>query len=131
MYVALLVGFVDVDLEGRQQRNTNLTIPQKSIYSIGLEKKNNWFVGIQYEEEQFGDEARMSGEPHRRRHRECDDRVSPVRHGSRVVVDSRDGRAGSVGVGADAVVDVVWVPVVVVAFAVVAFSSLPCCRHCW
>tara|TARA_B100000963_G_scaffold327307_1_gene314957 strand:- start:576 stop:1850 length:1275 start_codon:yes stop_codon:yes gene_type:complete len=45
-----LGDFVDVDLEGRQQRNTNLTIPQKSIYSIGLEKKNNWFVGIQYED---------------------------------------------------------------------------------
>ena len=45
-----LGDFVDVDLEGRQQRNTNLTIPQKSIYSVGLEKKNNWFVGIQYED---------------------------------------------------------------------------------
>ena len=48
--VESLGDFVDIDLESRQLQNTSLNIPQKSVYSIGLEKKNNWFVGVQYED---------------------------------------------------------------------------------
>ena len=44
--VESLGDFVDIDLD-RKLQNTSLNIPQKSVYSIGLEKKNNWFVGVQ------------------------------------------------------------------------------------
>ena len=48
--VESLGDFIDIDLESRQLQNTSLNIPQKSVYSIGLEKKNNWFFGVQYED---------------------------------------------------------------------------------
>ena len=44
-----LGDFVDVDLNSRGLENTNLPVPKKSIYSLGLEKKNSWFIGFQYE----------------------------------------------------------------------------------
>ena len=44
-----LGDFVDVDLNSRGLENTKLPVPKKSIYSLGLEKKNSWFLGIQYE----------------------------------------------------------------------------------
>jgi len=44
-----LGDFVDIDLDSRGLENTKLPVPKKSIYSIGLEKKNSWFVGAQYE----------------------------------------------------------------------------------
>jgi len=40
---------VDIDLDARGLENTKLPVPKKSIYSIGLEKKNSWFIGAQYE----------------------------------------------------------------------------------
>ena len=44
-----LGDFVDVDLDSRGLENTKLPVSKKSIYSIGLEKKNSWFIGAQYE----------------------------------------------------------------------------------
>ena len=44
-----LGDFVDVDLNSRGLENTKLPVPKKSIYSLGLEKKNSWFIGFQYE----------------------------------------------------------------------------------
>ena len=44
-----LGDFVDIDLDTRGLENTKLPVPKKSIYSIGLEKKNSWFIGAQYE----------------------------------------------------------------------------------
>ena len=44
-----LGDFVDIDLNARGLENTKLPVPKKSIYSIGLEKKNSWFIGAQYE----------------------------------------------------------------------------------
>jgi hypothetical protein len=44
-----LGDFVDVDLDSRGLENTKLPVPKKSIFSIGLEKKNFWFFGAQYE----------------------------------------------------------------------------------
>ena len=44
-----LGDFVDIDLDSRGLENTKLSVPKKSIYSIGLEKKNSWFIGAQYE----------------------------------------------------------------------------------
>ena len=44
-----LGDFVDVDLNSRDLENTKLPVPKKSIYSLGLEKKNSWFIGFQYE----------------------------------------------------------------------------------
>ena len=44
-----LGDFVDIDLDARGLENTKLPVPKKSIYSIGLEKKNSWFIGAQYE----------------------------------------------------------------------------------
>ena len=44
-----LGDFVDVDLDSRGLENTKLPVSKKSIYSIGLEKKNSWFIGLQYE----------------------------------------------------------------------------------
>lgn len=44
-----LGDFVDIDLDARGLENTKLPVPKKSIYSIGLEKKNSWFIGVQYE----------------------------------------------------------------------------------
>ena len=44
-----LGDFVDVDLNSRGIENTKLPVPKKSIYSLGLEKKNSWFIGFQYE----------------------------------------------------------------------------------
>ena len=44
-----LGDFVDVDLDSRGLENTKLPVSKKSIYSIGLEKKNSWFIGVQYE----------------------------------------------------------------------------------
>ena len=44
-----LGDFVDIDLDSRGLENTKLPVPKKSIYSIGLEKKNSWFIGAQYE----------------------------------------------------------------------------------
>jgi len=44
-----LGDFVDVDLNSRGLENTKLPVPKKSIYSLGLEKKNSWFIGLQYE----------------------------------------------------------------------------------
>tara|TARA_Y100001936_G_scaffold177119_1_gene173715 strand:+ start:85 stop:1356 length:1272 start_codon:yes stop_codon:yes gene_type:complete len=44
-----LGDFVDIDLDSRGLENTKLLVPKKSIYSIGLEKKNSWFIGAQYE----------------------------------------------------------------------------------
>jgi len=44
-----LGDFVNVDLESKGLQNTLLSVSEKTIYSIGLEKKNNWFVGIQFE----------------------------------------------------------------------------------
>ena len=44
-----LGDFVDVDLNSRGIENTKLPVPKKSIFSLGLEKKNSWFLGFQYE----------------------------------------------------------------------------------
>ena len=44
-----LGDFVDIDLDSRGLEDTKLLVPKKSIYSIGLEKKNSWFFGVQYE----------------------------------------------------------------------------------
>lgn len=44
-----LGDFVDVDLNSRGLENTKLPVPKKSIFSLGLEKKNSWFLGFQYE----------------------------------------------------------------------------------
>ena len=44
-----LGDFVDIDLDSRGLENTKLPVPKKSIFSIGLEKKNSWFFGAQYE----------------------------------------------------------------------------------
>lgn len=44
-----LGDFVDVDLNSRGLENTKLPVPKKSVYSLGLEKKNSWFLGFQYE----------------------------------------------------------------------------------
>ncbi|MBJ34921.1 MAG: hypothetical protein CMC90_03375 [Flavobacteriaceae bacterium] len=44
-----LGDFVDIDLKARGLENTKLPVPKNSIYSIGLEKKNSWFFGLQYE----------------------------------------------------------------------------------
>ena len=44
-----LGDFVDVNLDSRGLENTKLQVPKKLIYSIGLERKNSWFVGVQYE----------------------------------------------------------------------------------
>ncbi len=44
-----LGDFVDVDLDSRGLENTTLLASKKSIYSFGLEKKNSWFLGFQYE----------------------------------------------------------------------------------
>ena len=44
-----LGDFVDIDLNSRGLENTKLPVPKKSIYSLGLEKKNSWFIGFQYE----------------------------------------------------------------------------------
>ena len=44
-----LGDFVDVDLNSRGLENTKLPVPKKSIFSLGLEKKNSWFIGFQYE----------------------------------------------------------------------------------
>ena len=44
-----LGDFVDVDLANSGLENTSLLVPKKSIYSIGLEKKNKWFLGAQFE----------------------------------------------------------------------------------
>jgi hypothetical protein len=41
--------FVDIDLNSRGLENTKLPVPKKSVYSLGLEKKNSWFLGFQYE----------------------------------------------------------------------------------
>ena len=45
-----LGDFIDVDLSSSGLENTDLIISDRSIYSIGLEKKNKWFFGLQYEE---------------------------------------------------------------------------------
>ena len=44
-----LGDFVDIDLNSRGLENTMLPVPKKSVYSLGLEKKNSWFLGFQYE----------------------------------------------------------------------------------
>jgi hypothetical protein len=44
-----LGDFVDIDLNSRGLENTKLPVPKKSVYSVGLEKKNSWFLGFQYE----------------------------------------------------------------------------------
>jgi hypothetical protein len=44
-----LGDFVDVDLNSRGLENTKLPVPKKIIYSLGLHKKNSWFLGAQYE----------------------------------------------------------------------------------
>jgi hypothetical protein len=44
-----LGDFVDIDLNSRGLENTKLPVPKKSVYSLGLEKKNSWFLGLQYE----------------------------------------------------------------------------------
>ncbi len=44
-----LGDFVDIDLNSRGLENTKLPVSKKSVYSIGLEKKNSWFFGVQYE----------------------------------------------------------------------------------
>ena len=44
-----LGDFVDIDLNSRGLENTKLPVPKKSVYSLGLEKKNSWFLGFQYE----------------------------------------------------------------------------------
>ena len=44
-----LGDFVDIDLNSRGLENTKLPVPKKSVYSLGLEKKNSWFIGFQYE----------------------------------------------------------------------------------
>tara|TARA_A100001011_G_scaffold52474_1_gene50679 strand:+ start:2848 stop:4122 length:1275 start_codon:yes stop_codon:yes gene_type:complete len=44
-----LGDFIDVDLSLSGLENTDLIISDKSIYSFGLEKKNKWFLGVQYE----------------------------------------------------------------------------------
>jgi hypothetical protein len=44
-----LGDFVDMDLNSRGLENTKLPVPKKSVYSLGLEKKNSWFLGFQYE----------------------------------------------------------------------------------
>ena len=44
-----LGDFVDVDLNSRGLENTKLPVPKKYVYSLGLEKKNSWFLGMQYE----------------------------------------------------------------------------------
>ena len=45
-----LGDFIDVDLSSSGLENTDLIISDRSIYSIGLEKKNKWFFGVQYED---------------------------------------------------------------------------------
>ena len=45
-----LGDFIDVDLSSSGLENTDLMISDRSIYSIGLEKKNKWFFGLQYED---------------------------------------------------------------------------------
>ena len=45
-----LGDYIDVDLNSKGLENTKLPVPEKSIYSLGLEKKNSWFVGLQYEQ---------------------------------------------------------------------------------
>jgi len=45
-----LGDFIDVDLSSSGLENTDLIISDRSIYSIGLEKKNKWFFGLQYED---------------------------------------------------------------------------------
>ena len=47
--VESLGDFVNVDLNSRGIENTKLKVPSKSIYSIGIEKKDSWFFGAQYE----------------------------------------------------------------------------------
>lgn len=44
-----LGDFVDVDLANSGLENTSLLVPKKSIFSVGLEKTNKWFIGAQYE----------------------------------------------------------------------------------
>ena len=44
-----LGDFIDIDLNSRGLENTKLPVPKKSVYSLGLEKKNSWFIGFQYE----------------------------------------------------------------------------------
>tara|TARA_B100000575_G_scaffold294336_1_gene309581 strand:+ start:779 stop:2056 length:1278 start_codon:yes stop_codon:yes gene_type:complete len=41
--------FIDVDLNSKGLENTSLLVSQKNVYSFGLEKKNYWYLGIQYE----------------------------------------------------------------------------------
>ena len=50
-----LGDFVDVDLSNSGLENTSLLVPKKSIYSIGLEKKNKWFLGAQFENKMSSD----------------------------------------------------------------------------
>tara|TARA_B100000927_G_scaffold210211_1_gene170960 strand:- start:836 stop:2110 length:1275 start_codon:yes stop_codon:yes gene_type:complete len=45
-----LGDFIDVDLSSNGLENTDLIISDRSIYSFGLEKKNKWFLGFQYED---------------------------------------------------------------------------------
>ena len=45
-----LGDFIDVDLSSSGLENTDLIISDRSIYSFGLEKKNKWFLGVQYED---------------------------------------------------------------------------------
>ena len=47
--VESLGDFVNVDLNSRGIENTILKVPSKSVYSIGIEKKDSWFFGAQYE----------------------------------------------------------------------------------
>ncbi len=44
-----LGDFIDIDLDSRGLENTKLPVPKKSIFSIGLEKRNSWFFGAQFE----------------------------------------------------------------------------------
>ena len=37
-------------VQSRQLENTSLIIPEKSDLFYWLEKKNNWFFGVQYED---------------------------------------------------------------------------------
>jgi len=45
-----LGDFIDVDLSSSGLENTDLTISEKSIYAFGIEKKDKWFLGFQYED---------------------------------------------------------------------------------
>ena len=41
--------FIDVDLNSKGLENTSLLVSKRSTYSFGLEKKNSWYLGFQYE----------------------------------------------------------------------------------